>query len=847
MNGMGNWQTGQIAALVLAAGYSSRMGDFKPLLEVGGVPAIERVVGLFRRAGVGRVTVVLGHRADELKGVVEDLGATALINPDFDQGMFSSIKVGLRSLAGQCEGCLLLPVDIPLVRPATVRILCRSFFHRRPPVLYPLFNGQRGHPPLISGALFPEILEDEGAGGLCSILARHAADANGIPVYDEGIRRDMDTPEDYAALRFAAERGDCPSEAECEAILADLQPNAAVLAHMRQVAAVAVRLAADLVAAGVDLDRDLVLAGSLLHDIAKGHPDHAMAGASMIDQLGYPDVAGVVACHSDLDFSSGRLDERAVVFLADKLVQGSRVVPLEDRFQKTRARLAEDVEGLRAAEGRLQTAKAIRQTMEVRLGCSLEKILAAFSNVSPGVEERGGTASVLLGTTESVCPVCLRKLPAERLQEGDVIYLRKCCPEHGAFKTATWRGAASYHAWGGSPAAFKAPTFPATKMAAGCPFDCGLCADHRQESCCVLIEVTGRCNLACPVCFAGAGSQGRDLDKVEIERRLDALRQSGRQVNIQLSGGEPTLRDDLPEIVAMIRAKGLAFVQVNTNGIRLARDEAYVRRLKEAGLDCVFLQFDGLTDDVYRRIRGADLFDLKVRAIDICAKYGIGVVLVPVLVPGVNLTQVGDIIRFAAARSPQVRTVHFQPISYFGRYPGPPGDEDRVTIPEVLRAIEDQMGGSVKLSDFRPGTAENPYCSFNGDFMVGEDGGLRSSVSTKASSCCGGGDDQAERARRFVARRWATIEEGCCQTSDVALAGPVGQTARTDSLDAFLASRSRTLCISGMAFQDAWTLDLDRLRQCYIHVATGGGRLVPLCAANLSGMDGKVLYPREAI
>jgi hypothetical protein len=264
--------------------------------------------------------------------------------------------------------------------------------------------------------------------------------------------------------------------------------------------------------------------------------------------------------------------------------------------------------------------------------------------------------------------------------------------------------------------------------------------------------------------------------------------------------------------------------------------------LKEAGLDCVFLQFDGLTDDVYRSIRGVDLLDLKLKAIDRCADLGLGVVLVPVLIPGVNTDQIGGIIRFAAERSPVIRTVHFQPISYFGRFPTAPSDADRITIPEVLAAIEDQTGGAAKRSDFRAGTAENPYCSFNGEFAVGADGILTALSSAKPSCCCGPSAEtvgEAEKARRFVAKRWAAPElHQSASAADAVM--------RTDSLDVFLAQRQRTLVISGMAFQDAWTLDLDRLRQCYIHVASTGGRLVPLCAFNLSATDGRTIHRRAS-
>lgn len=454
-------------------------------------------------------------------------------------------------------------------------------------------------------------------------------------------------------------------------------------------------------------------------------------------------------------------------------------------------------------------------------------------------------ASRVLGHTESVCPVCLSRVPAQRVAEGDSVVLRKSCPEHGDFSTVVWRGLASYEEWGRSPAGFSPPPKHLTATSGlGCPFDCGLCPEHRQRSCCVLLEVTSRCNLRCPVCFAEAGGTAADPALAEIGGWLEMLRSLGHPVNIQLSGGEPTLRDDLPEIVTLCKEKGLPFVQVNTNGIRLSQDPAYVRHLKQAGLDCVFLQFDGLDDGIYRTIRGADLFAAKRTAIDHCAEAGLGVVLVPVLKPGVNTHRIGDIIRFAASRVPVVRAVHFQPVSYFGRYPGTPSDEDRLTLPEVLNLIEEQMAGAVHFSDFQPGTAENPYCSFNGQFSVSRDGAIRSSRTQQPACCCptpadSPGDpagENAGRARQFVARRWAAEPDttSCCP--------PI---AGTDSFDAFLAARGESLCISGMVFQDAWTLDLERLRQCYIHVVSPDRRLVPLCAYNLSSASGTALHRKS--
>ena len=280
-------------------------------------------------------------------------------------------------------------------------------------------------------------------------------------------------------------------------------------------------------------------------------------------------------------------------------------------------------------------------------------------------------AEQVLAQTESVCPVCLARVPAWRVQRGDDVSLRKTCPQHGEFEAVIWRGQPAFDAWV-RPKVPSFPEHPFTTVDKGCPFDCGLCPDHRQQSCCVLFEVTQHCDLRCPVCFAGAGGRpSADPDMQTIEGWYQRLLQAGGPFNIQLSGGEPCMRDDLAEIIALGCSLGFSFFQLNTNGLRLARDAGYLRRLKEAGLSTVFLQFDGTRDAIYEALRGRALFAQKQAAVEQCIEQQVGVVLVPTLVPGVNTDAIGEIIRFALPRVPGVRGVHFQPISYFGRYPCP--------------------------------------------------------------------------------------------------------------------------------------------------------------------------------
>ncbi|HIS66430.1 MAG TPA: radical SAM protein [Candidatus Scatomorpha merdipullorum] len=425
--------------------------------------------------------------------------------------------------------------------------------------------------------------------------------------------------------------------------------------------------------------------------------------------------------------------------------------------------------------------------------------------------------------TKSVCPHCLRVLEAERaVGEDGCVYLLKRCPEHGEFSCLIWEGPLEeYLAWNTAPGGGNAPpvTVPARE---GCPDDCGLCSAHESAGCCVLLELTKRCNLNCPVCFASAGGGEAGPTLEELAALYDMLAARGGPFNIQLSGGEPTLRGDLPEIVALGRERGFTFFQLNTNGLRLAEEEGFAARLRGAGVSCAFLQFDGLRDETHLALRGRALAKIKRRAIRNCALAGLPVVLVPTLAPGVNVDEIGAILRFALENAPHVRGVHFQPISYFGRC-ALPAPERRLTIPRVLREIEAQTEGLMRRADFAGGGAESPYCSFHASWRVNPDGSLR--ALGRRASCCRSAD-----ARDFVAGRWG------------AQAAP---DAGEDGFDRFLREAAESVfTVSGMVFQDADTLDLERLRRCHICEADPGRGMVPFCAYNLTARDGRALYRR---
>jgi uncharacterized radical SAM superfamily Fe-S cluster-containing enzyme len=465
--------------------------------------------------------------------------------------------------------------------------------------------------------------------------------------------------------------------------------------------------------------------------------------------------------------------------------------------------------------------------------------------------------SRVLVETKSVCPVCLNRIDAEYLAKGEIVLLVKTCPEHGQFETPVWEGAESFLTWRKQQNPAQTPVNPVRKAERGCPYDCGLCENHLQASCCVLLELTQRCDLRCPVCFASSGNAASsnssaadgnpaadDPPLETIAYWYDRILAQGGPFNIQLSGGEPTLRNDLPEIIRIGKGKGFSFFQLNTNGLRIAREPLYLQALAKAGLDTVFLQFDSLNAEACTTLRGRDLVAEKKLALENCAKAGLGVVLTPTIRRGVNDTEIGGIIDFAAANMPTVRGVHFQPMSFFGRYFGDPA-ADRVTLSGLLTLAEEQSCGRIKAADFLPGGAEHPQCSFHATYRVrGDIWELRKSTGNSGCCCGSGGSSTSDTARRTVARQWSAVKT-------LAPAKPAGSPSaltgfNLESLDKFVTlaeqREKETLEISGMAFQDAWTVDLQRLSRCYINIVSPQGFLMPFCAYNLTSAGGGRLH-----
>lgn len=468
--------------------------------------------------------------------------------------------------------------------------------------------------------------------------------------------------------------------------------------------------------------------------------------------------------------------------------------------------------------------------------------------------------------TRSLCPICHIPLDAIYVEENGQVFMRKTCPQHGEFESYVANQVEDYIAWTGHKVVNIPPKKAITQGAANksfaggnsdseCPLHCGTCENHIQTACCVLIDVTERCNQHCPYCFAKAEDDClADPDLLGIERKYDLLLELGeeRPFNIQLSGGEPTVREDLPDIIKMGRDKGFEYIQINTNGRRLAMEDGYAKLLKRSGASVVYLQFDGTNDDIYQALRGEPLFDVKKRAIANCRKAGLAVVLVPTIVKNVNLDNIGSMMSFLLENISVVKGIHFQPVSFFGRHPdklSPDGGkrvdyENRVTMFDVMHELEKQTDGKFKYDDLCPITSGHTLCCFYGTYRKQKDNRVKSLISDqtkeKGVCCCDAATplDIIKKDRDYVLNKWDLPEQDddCCCDGE-ASAHHQGQACCEEpqvmDFDQFLAElKGSMFTVSAMAFQDVSNLDAERLKRCRVQVLSPDDRLIPFCAYN---------------
>jgi len=323
-------------------------------------------------------------------------------------------------------------------------------------------------------------------------------------------------------------------------------------------------------------------------------------------------------------------------------------------------------------------------------------------------KQRKRRDAIFLETTRSLCSTCLAVIDAKILMRNSQIILRKWCRDHGfeevlIHSDADWYlRAAKYNRPGDLPLRFS------TKVKDGCPFDCGLCPEHEQHLCLGLIDITNACNIQCPTCYAD--SRGTDyLTLAQVQKALDTyFTIEGQGGVIQYSGGEPTIHPQFIEILKLGIQAPLDSLMVNTNGIAFADNPDLVKQIKDISDDKleIYLQFDGFSDEVYQKLRGAKLYRKKMQALENLLKYEIPVNFASTIKRNVNEDQIGALVDFGVHTS-GIRGIHFQPAAYVGRF-GSLDPLNRVTNTEIIHAIEDQTEGMFRMNDFLPLPCSHP-------------------------------------------------------------------------------------------------------------------------------------------
>jgi uncharacterized radical SAM superfamily Fe-S cluster-containing enzyme len=464
----------------------------------------------------------------------------------------------------------------------------------------------------------------------------------------------------------------------------------------------------------------------------------------------------------------------------------------------------------------------------------------------------------IIKNTKTICPDCLKVLDATIFEADGKVFIKKECPEHGQFQELYWSDYKQYLRAENFRSEGEGVENPRTKTQKGCPYDCGICPEHKSHTALAIIDVTNRCNLACPVCFANASAAGYVYEptKEQVTGMLENLRANKpvAATALQFSGGEPTIRNDLFELVRKAKELGFRHVEVNTNGVRLSQSVEYAKKLKESGVSTVYLQFDGLTSEIYKYIRGLDLLNIKMKALQNMREAGIhSVVLVVTLIKGVNDTQLGDIVDFAVKNFDIIRCINVQPVSLCGRLPPQEREKMRITIPDFMRLVEEQTGGEIKVSDFYPvptvvpiskavGALQNkkyieftahPHCGM-ATYLLVENGKI--TPITRIAN--------VEKFAKAMEKVYETAAKGSKTKAKLRLISAsrfvkfnflrkyVLRVLTEGSYQSLGDLQRKSLLLASMHFMDPYNYDLERVQRCLIHYAVPDGRIIPFCAMN---------------
>jgi len=439
----------------------------------------------------------------------------------------------------------------------------------------------------------------------------------------------------------------------------------------------------------------------------------------------------------------------------------------------------------------------------------------------------------------SVCTTCLRRVEAKILIKDDRAYLEKWCPVHGRERVLVAEDAAYYRK--SREVFIKPPELPQrfnTEQRWGCPYDCGLCPEHMQHSCLTLIEVTDHCNLRCPICYADSGPHRPGFrDLATIERMLDAVvANEGEPDVVQISGGEPTIHPEFFAILDAARRRPIRHLMVNTNGLRIAKEPGFAKRLAEyqPGFE-LYLQFDSLRDEVHQELRGARLGEIRRRALDALNEHDVSTTLVVTVKNGLNDHELGEIVEFALAQ-PCVRGVTFQPIQQAGRLEGYDSERDRLTLTGVRNRILAQTKVFAP-EDLIPVPC-NPDCLAMAYALKLEGAVLPLTRFVSPETLVAKGRntivvERDEELRAHVFELFATNhspESQACSLSDLLCCLP--QVKAPKEL-----GYKNVFRVLIMQFIDAQSFDLRAVKKSCVHIAQPDGRIIPFDTYNIFYRD----------
>ncbi|MFP4143177.1 MAG: tetraether lipid synthase Tes [Thermoplasmata archaeon] len=486
--------------------------------------------------------------------------------------------------------------------------------------------------------------------------------------------------------------------------------------------------------------------------------------------------------------------------------------------------------------------------------------------------------------TASLCPECKKVIAADIVEEDGKVVMKKECDEHGQFESVYWSDVEMYKEAERWAVDGTGVDNPAVTEDVSCPDSCGLCDIHKSHTCLANVDLTNRCNLNCPICFANANQQGYVYQPSfdQVVDMMETLREEKPvpTTAVQFSGGEPTVYPDFFKVLKKAHDMGFSQIQVATNGIKLAKDEAYAQKCSDAGLHTVYLQFDGMKKENYIQARGKNLLGTKKKVVENCRKVDpepLPIVFVPTIVNTINDDQVGPILDFAIKHKDVVRGVNYQPVAFTGRISKEERQEQRYTLPDLAMDLEEQTG-YLEKDDFYPvpfvtpisqlvsvikdephiAFTSHPHCGLASYLVIGDDGGVRPITDfIDVEGLMGEMRNKAEEWDSFLKKAAVKVgsklktEKGKRKSMVKNFKKYFGKYLKEEELpggvtiseimediisdaskDAVGEFAWRTMFVGGMHFQDDYNYDLERLKRCVIHYATPDGRIIPFCAYN---------------